>query len=124
MKNKISKEMDRVLRAQREVIRLNEELKKRDAAAIEACMKKQDDPKLIAKLPLEKSAPRFRNQFEVLLVAVGLAFGIRALFIQPFKIPTGSMQTSSYSSGTFRIFAICAPIRSSSVICPSYQQLW
>lgn len=33
MKNKISKEMDRALRAQREVIRLNEELKKRDAAA-------------------------------------------------------------------------------------------
>ena len=71
-------------------------LKKRDAAAIEACIKKQDDPKLIAKLPLEKSAPRFRNQFEVLLVAVGLAFGIRALFIQPFKIPTGSMQPTLY----------------------------
>ena len=32
-KGKISKEMDRVLRAQREIVRLNEELKKRDATA-------------------------------------------------------------------------------------------
>ena len=71
-------------------------LEKDDAAALEACIKHQDDPKLIATLPLEKSAPKFRNQFEVLLVAVGLAFGIRALFIQPFKIPTGSMQPTLY----------------------------
>ena len=71
-------------------------LEKGDDAAIEECIKHQDDPKLIAKLPLEKSAPKFRSQFEMLLVAVGLAFGIRALFIQPFKIPTGSMQPTLY----------------------------
>lgn len=71
-------------------------LKSGDNAAVDECIKHQDDPKLIAKLPLEKSAPWLRNHFEVLLVAVGLAFGIRALFIQPFKIPTGSMQPTLY----------------------------
>ncbi len=44
-------------------------------------------------------APRrnaFRENFEIIVVAVAAAMGLRAYFIQPFKIPTGSMQPTLY----------------------------
>src|SRR5205814_2492586 len=34
----------------------------------------------------------WRENCEVILVAIAVAIGIRSYFIQPFKIPTGSMQ--------------------------------
>ncbi len=34
----------------------------------------------------------WRENVEVILVAIVVAIGIRSYFIQPFKIPTGSMQ--------------------------------
>ena len=37
-----------------------------------------------------------REHVEMFVVALGVAFGLRALFIQPFKIPTGSMQPTLY----------------------------
>jgi len=45
----------------------------------------------------EKVLPKYRHPLvreycEVILVAIVLAAGIRAYFLQPFKIPTGSMQ--------------------------------
>ena len=71
-------------------------LKSNDGTAIEECIKRQDDPRLVERLAMGRKAPKFSAQFETVLVAVGLAFGIRALFIQPFKIPTGSMQPTLY----------------------------
>lgn len=38
------------------------------------------------------SSPAFRENLEVIVVAVVVAMGFRSYFIQPFKIPTGSMQ--------------------------------
>jgi len=37
-----------------------------------------------------------RENFEVLLVALAVAMGIRTFFLQPFKIPTASMQPTLY----------------------------
>jgi len=38
----------------------------------------------------------WRENIEVLLVAIAVAMGIRTFFVQPFKIPTGSMQPTLY----------------------------
>ncbi len=40
--------------------------------------------------------PNYRENVEVFLVALAVAMGIRTFFVQPFKIPTGSMQPTLY----------------------------
>ena len=42
------------------------------------------------------SFPEWRENFEVLVVALGVAMAFRAYFYQPFQIPTGSMQPTLY----------------------------
>src|SRR5204862_7342136 len=42
-------------------------------------------------MPTPKDAA-WRENIEVILVAIVVAIGIRSYFLQPFKIPTGSMQ--------------------------------
>jgi len=41
-------------------------------------------------------SPGWRENVEVLLVALAVAMGIRTFFLQPFKIPTGSMQPTLF----------------------------
>src|SRR2546428_12042371 len=49
------------------------------------------DALLSAHVPPHKDAG-WRENVEVILVAIVVAIGIRSYFLQPFKIPTGSMQ--------------------------------
>jgi len=44
------------------------------------------------KLMPPRNFPRWRENVEVLVVAIAMAMACRTYFIQPFKIPTGSMQ--------------------------------
>ena len=44
--------------------------------------------------PLSMAA--FRENFDVLVIAISVAMAFRAYFYQPFKIPTGSMQPTLY----------------------------
>jgi len=73
---------------------LDAAIQKRDLAASSANSEKLD--KVLAKyFPPPKNAG-LRENVEVFLVAVIVAMGVRTFFVQPFKIPTGSMQPTLY----------------------------
>lgn len=40
--------------------------------------------------------PRIRENIEILVVAISVAMAFRTFFVQPFRIPTGSMQPTLY----------------------------
>ncbi|MGA2604035.1 MAG: signal peptidase I [Verrucomicrobiia bacterium] len=64
--------------------------------ATEAAAKSDElERKIQGALPAQKHSA-IRENVEVLLVAVIVAMGVRTYFIQPFKIPTGSMQPTLY----------------------------
>lgn len=73
---------------------LQQELRNRNYPAIEPIA-----AELLAKTDAivpKRSFRAIRENLEVVLVAIVVAMGIRTYFIQPFKIPTGSMQPSLY----------------------------
>ncbi len=77
-------------------VALSDAMKGRDHAtlhdrlnALAACLERHT-----LKHPVRGGA--LRENFEVLVVAIAVAMGLRAYFIQPFKIPTGSMQPTLY----------------------------
>ncbi|NQZ59977.1 MAG: S26 family signal peptidase, partial [Lentisphaeraceae bacterium] len=51
-------------------------------------------------LPKRKFSSAAEN-LDILLVAFSLAFAVRALFLQPFKIPTGSMQPTLHGVNVY-----------------------
>ena len=65
-----------------------------NAGALENLTGKLDE-KFGKALP-RQSFPALRENIEVFLVAAIVAMGVRTFFIQPFKIPTGSMQPTLY----------------------------
>lgn len=50
----------------------------------------------ILKVSPPRPFPRLRENVEILAVALAVAMGCRTYFVQPFKIPTGSMQPTLY----------------------------
>ncbi len=73
---------------------LQQALKSDNAKAV-AMRSDELEQKIHGALPAQKS-PALRENIEVLLVAVIVAMAVRTFFIQPFKIPTGSMQPTLY----------------------------
>ncbi len=70
--------------------RLHGALRQRDRKQIEARAEELDQ-KLHQLAPVTLES-HWRENCEVILVAIVVAVGIRSYFLQPFKIPTGSMQ--------------------------------
>jgi signal peptidase I len=66
----------------------------RDAEQIEQAGEELSDS--ILKVSPTRSFPRIRENVEILAVALAVAMGCRTYFVQPFKIPTGSMQPTLY----------------------------
>ena len=70
--------------------RLQAALRQRDRKQIES-RAEELDAKLHKLMPITWES-HWRENCEVILVAIVVAVGIRSYFLQPFKIPTGSMQ--------------------------------
>ncbi|MCD8534529.1 MAG: signal peptidase I [Verrucomicrobia bacterium] len=103
-------QVSKLLRHQRDIL-TSENLNSIEAALHET-RAVLDDPKREADIPqailhLEQVAnnnfrhypnPIARENFEVFLVAIAVALSVRTFFIQPFKIPTGSMQPTLWGN--------------------------
>ncbi len=72
-------------------------------------------PLRVVKILPRKTFPTLREYADILAVAFTVAFGARALYVQPFKIPTGSMQPTLYGihyiSSNDTISKFPAPLR-------------
>jgi signal peptidase I len=69
---------------------LREALRSKDRQTVHTAAEKLD--KTLHKLTPVTWESHWRENCEVILVAIVIAVGIRSYFLQPFKIPTGSMQ--------------------------------
>src|ERR1035438_8255316 len=74
-----------------------------DKAALEKQMEKLEAAANQWLKPYPNAA--WRENVEVLLVALAVAMGIRTFFLQPFKIPTGSMQPTLFGVTSVPDFA-------------------
>jgi len=79
---------------EKKIATMKEAVARRDRKAIEkaASVLDREAGKLSPPLP----NPGWRENCEVILTVVVIVAGIRAYFLQPFKIPTGSMQPTLY----------------------------
>ncbi len=75
---------------EQQIITLDEAVRARDARRIEDAAQKLDA--LAGKNTKPMADAGWRENCEVFLVAIVIALGVRTYFLQPFTIPTGSMQ--------------------------------
>lgn len=64
--------------------------KRRDRAAVKD--RTESLERVVGKIAPPRDRPAWRENVEVILVAIVIAAGVRAYLLEPFKIPTGSMQ--------------------------------
>jgi signal peptidase I len=83
--------LDALLEAERN---LEEAVRSQDAAAMDRASGKVEEA--VYKLAPPRAHAGLRENLEVLVVAFAVAMGFRTYFVQPFKIPTGSMQPTLY----------------------------
>jgi signal peptidase I len=63
----------------------------------ETIMQKAEDlAETLNRIAPQLSGGGWRENFEIIVVALAVAMALRTYFIQPFKIPTGSMQPTLY----------------------------
>ncbi len=96
----------RVTRAMQEDVAPPEQLQAMDAlaAAVTSARDGRRDPELSGAVDAllahcDRMRPRMNHwaeNFEVLVVALAVAMGLRTFFLQPFRIPTGSMQPTLF----------------------------
>jgi signal peptidase I len=73
---------------------LHSAMRQRSREGVAKGMQRLDD--LIGKSVPPVKNPGLRENIEVLVVAIVFAAGVKAFFLQPFRIPTGSMQPTLY----------------------------
>lgn len=76
------------------LVRINDAIKSRKREQIHAVRDEID--KVVGKVAPPPKDTAWRENVEVFLVAIVIAAGVRAYLLQPFKIPTGSMQPTLY----------------------------
>ena len=72
-----------------------ESLNRKDADAMKQFLAR-NDARVDSLMALHGNMRKLRNFLDVLAVAFAVAFGVRALYLQPFKIPTSSMQPTLF----------------------------
>ena len=76
------------------LLNVGSEIKNDDFANIADYLK--NAPKKATTILPKKTHPVLREYVDILAVALSVAFGLRALYMQPFKIPTSSRQPTLF----------------------------
>ncbi len=85
---------DKQIEKLEELIIETDSMRPEDGSKVDEFIKKA--PLRLAGILPKRKWPLIREYVDIIAVAVMVAFGIRGLFLQPFKIPTGSMQPTLF----------------------------
>jgi signal peptidase I len=81
---------DQLAAARAGIAKVRDAIKQRSAPAVKEAEKPLVE--VLTKIDPPKANSWIRDNVELIVVVVAIALGLRAFYLQPFKIPTGSMQ--------------------------------